>query len=79
MRVSMSPTSARADCAVSGFVIRIVLCSATPYRNQRFERLMFRRQHKEKIGWNNTFVQPVTVASLPGVDMQALADIRIQS
>ena len=54
-------------CQVS--VIRIVLCSAIPYRNQRVERLMFRRQHKEKLGWNNTSVQPNTIASLPGVDM----------
>ena len=66
MRVSMSLTSARSDCAVSGFVIRIVLCSATPHRNQRVERLMFRRQHKEKLGWNNTSVQPITIASSHG-------------
>ena len=69
MRVSTSLTNARSDCAVSGFVIRIVLCSVTPYRNQRVERHMFRRQHKEKIGWNNTSAQPITTASLPGVDM----------
>ena len=69
MRVSMGLTSVRSDCAVSGFVIRIVLCSATPYRNQRVERLMFRRQHKEKLRWNNTSVQPITIASIPGVDM----------
>ena len=35
--VSMSLTSARSDCAVSGVVIRIVLCSPTPHRNQRVE------------------------------------------
>ena len=44
MRVSISLTSARSDCAVQSFVIRIVLCSATPYRNHRVERLIFRRQ-----------------------------------
>ena len=70
----MSLTSVRSDCAVSGFVIRTVLCSAIPYRNQRVERLMFRRQHKEKLGWNNTSVQPIRRAPLPGVDMKALAD-----
>ena len=32
--VSMSLTSARSDCAVSGFV----LCSPTPYRKQRVVR-----------------------------------------
>ena len=79
MRVSLSLMSARSNCAVSGFVIRIVLCSATPYRNQRAERLMFRRQHKKKLGWNNTSVQPITIASLLGVDMWALANIRIRS
>ena len=35
--VPMSLTSARSDCAVSLVVIRIVLCSPTPYRNQRVE------------------------------------------
>ena len=58
-------------------MIRIVLCSPTPYRNQRVVRLMFHgqhvelkfceqrvEQHKEKLGWNNTSVQPTTVAPL---------------
>ena len=65
--VSMSLTSARSDCAVSSFLIRSVLCSPIPHRNQRVVRLMFRRQnvehHKKKLGWNNTSVQPTTTAS----------------
>ena len=56
--VSTSLTSARSVCAVSGFVIRSVLCSPIPYRNQCVVRLMFRRQHveqhKERLDWNNT-------------------------
>ena len=40
--VSRGLTSARSDCAVSGVVIRVVLGSPTPYRNQRVElRLCF--------------------------------------
>ena len=64
--VPMSLTSARSDCAVSLVVIHIVLSSPTPYRNQRVELRLCRqrvRQHKEKLGWNNTSVQPTTIAS----------------
>ena len=56
IEVSVSIASARSDCAVSGYVIRSVLCSPIPDGNQRVVRLMFRRQHveqhKEKLGWN---------------------------
>ena len=65
--VSTCLTSARSDCVVSGFVIRSVLCSPIPYRNECVVRLMFRRQHvehyKQKLGCNNTSVQPTTKAS----------------
>ena len=70
--VSISLTSARSDCAVSGVEMRIVLCSPTPYRNQRVELRFCRqrvRHHKEKLVWNNTSVQPTTIASLPCDDM----------
>ena len=78
----MGLTSARSDCAVSGVVIRIVLCSPIPYRNQRVELRLCRqrvRHHKEKLGWNNTSEQPTTIASLPCDDMWVLADIRLRS
>ena len=68
----VSITSARSDCAVSGVVIRIVLCAPAPCRNQRVELRLCKqgvRQHKEKLGWNNTSVQPTTIASLPCDDM----------
>ena len=58
--VSSSLTSSRSDCAVSGFVIRIVLCSPTPYRNQRVELQLFWQRvghYKEELVWNNTSVQ----------------------
>ena len=64
--VPLSLTSARSDCAVSGFVIRSVLCSPIPFRNQRVVRLMFRRQHveqKKKLGWNNTSVQTSSLSN----------------
>ena len=70
--VSMGLTSARSECAVSGFVIRTVLCAPTQYRNQRVKLRLGRqrvRHHKEKLGWNNTSVQPTTITSLPCDDM----------
>ena len=77
----MNLTNARSNCAVSSFVIQIVLCTCTPYRNQRVELRLCRqrvRQHKENLGWNNTAVQQNTIASVPCDDMKALADSRIQ-
>ena len=70
--VSISLTSARSDCAVSGVVIRIVFCSPTPYRNQRVELRLCRQRvghHKAKLVCNNTSVQPTTITSLPCDDM----------
>ena len=81
--VSMGLTSARSDCAVSGVVIRIVLHSPTPYRNQRGELRVCRQRvrHSTKRNMAGTTLpeQPTTIASFPCDDMWVLADIRLRS
>ena len=57
--VSMSLTSARSDCAVSGVVLRGTqrASSPRPYHDQRVVCFMLVRhveRHKEKLDWNNT-------------------------
>ena len=51
--VSSGLTSARSDCAVSGVVMRFVLCALTPYRNQRIELRLCRERikHHQKETW----------------------------